>query len=956
MFALSYTLNTKAVAAILSGIIILSVVFFFFNVSYPSGPFSITPPPVKNPNVTKVPLGYLFNPQYIEPKGLQNLSFGTNSSAVQNFTLEKNGTTIITGVLTNKSSGSVIKITDLFVFAAPVFTKVTVGMNGTYRVTVLIYGKMNLTFVVPGYNKQVIPLDLKGGTQTLDLAMVPENKLTWSGYTNSSSGNTAGNITVQVSGILDQNTAFTSSAYGQFSIKLYRDSFQLTVLNSAYNSLPVPREVDLGSNLTMNITVTPNQYLYNITGTVYNKANGTVVPDALVHNQQTNQQVYSSKTGTYSIGVLAGSNRLITTHSGFFTNVSYFDASNAYYGTPIHNIYMEPYNPFVSNNTGYLGNGTSAPPLLNNTSTVNLSNPGNYILKGTILINGTSNPVSGASLEFLVNMNGSIYGNRVITNSTGHYNTSFLYTGKYRILVESVFYDNKTIDVSITKKINYYNFTLTPKTGKTVNVTGYVLDSRNLLPIMNASVSSILYSNKLVAATTFTNQTGYFSMTLIEGNYTFTASAYGFKPNSTGVINMNVSRNIQILLTPVSTFPVGSTPCLFALGNTPNYGLPDLTPAQIVRDVNISGTISTSTVYNLTVHLNASSGISLQNTPFVLYINIYGQIYYYLGATNSSGFGYLPCLNGGSYEMLAETFYDRGTTSNITVTSNMTTWLNLTTLTQYSGTLFMQNSFNWTHGLGANVPYSKFSLTNSILPVNLLFTSLINSTKVSFMGYNGTFNFTYNNSHFIVNSFSIPFSGFSISRTVSLIAFEVILTGNTTSEWIYSITGIVQPTSVFSGLHVFDFMAHTGSFTASANLFGYSSFMKNKTVKVTALQPQKYLYFNESTEISNLSWNGGFPSGNNVDMNYSGSIPLNALIFKGLLPYTAPLNSTIYINGTLQGALLSQGNNQTTFTLNQYYQASGYVKVEISIPPNSNGGFSGGLGSLEIFYHTIQLV
>lgn len=938
----------------MAGIIILSVVFFYFNVAYPSGPLTITPPPVQKPNVTKVPLGYLFSPQYLEPKGMENLSYGTNSSSVGNFTLDKNGTTIITGLVTNKSSGNLITLTSLYVFAAPVYTQSFIGLNGTYKITVLIYGQMNLTFAVPGYKKQIISLNLQGGTYRMDLQFEPEKKLTWNGTTKSTTGAILSNVTVQAAGFLDGSSIFTSNLQGNFSISLYKDSYHLTALYTGYNSIPNPMEIDLSTSIHQNLTLTPKSSLYNLTGYVYSKVNDTPISNAKVINQQTNQKVFTNTQGYYVIGVISGMNRLFASHAGYYTNVSYFNASGIYYVNPVHNIYLEPLNPFLGNNTGYYGNSTQYPPLGNNSSTLNPKQSGTHLLTGRILVNGTSLPVTSTSLLFLVNINGSAYADYVITNSTGYYKTYFFYAGQYNILVESVLYKNKMLNVQITGAVTYDNFTLVPLNNKTLTVNGYVKNSRTLLPIANASVSAIYMKNNLVANTAYTNRTGYFSITIIEGNYTFIAASFGYKSNSTGVLDITANRTITIYLTPVQTLPVGSPPSLIAIGNSSSYGLPDLSPSQIAKSFNGTGSITSNSIYNITFHFNDSSGNSIVFTEFVIYLNVYGQVYYYIGMTNSSGFGYIPSINGGTYEILPEMFYYRGTVQNLTVVSNSTTWLSMRNLYTYGATMYLQNSFNLSNSLSANVPSGPLSITDSILPLPMGQLHLINSTKYTFVGYNGSFNFTYSNKHFVQKSFSLVISGAAGSILVSLTAFEIVVHGSTSTSWHYSIQGLVYNVAESGGVTTQYQMAYSGIFNISASLSAFP-LTDYKTETLTNSRTVANVYFNQTTGIASLNLNNIALIGSDVQMQYSGSIPLNAVIFKGILPYSAPSNSTVYINNTYEAVNFVQGNNQTTFILNSYYLASVSINVEVNIPPNSNGGFNGGLGSLELYYYQSSL-
>ncbi len=938
----------------MAGIIILSVVFFYFNVSYPSGPLNLSPPPVNTKNITKTPLGYLFKPQYLEPKGMQNLSFGTGPSDVMNFSLQKNGTTIITGQLMNKSSGSPISLSTLYVFAAPIYTVSSVGLNGSYKITVLILGSMNLTFAVPGYRKVVVHLDLQGGTYAMDLSLVPEKKYMWNGTTRSTSGASVGNVRVEANGFLDGTTVFSTGQNGHFSIPLFEDSYQITAIVSGYNSIPSPREVGITGPLYKNLTLTPKSNLMNITGYVLSKVNHKPVSSARVFNQQTNQYAFSNSKGYYTIGVISGLNRLFTTHSGYYVNLSYFNDTGTFFGTPIHNIYMEPLNPFLGNSTGYYGNSTGTPGLSNNSSSLNQNQTGNHLLTGKILVQGTSLPVANTELLFLINVNGSVYADTVITNSTGYYKTYFFYGGHYSIMVESVLYSNKLVSVSVSGPVTYYNFTLVPLKNKTVHIAGYVKNSRDLLPVANASVTAVYMKNQLIAGSVYTGQNGYFTMPLITGNYTFVASAYGYKTNTTGTIDLTSNTSITIYLTPVKSLPVGSRPCLNATGVSPSFGLPDLSPAQINRDLSGSGSITAQTMYRVTFHFNDSFKQSISNTQYVVYFKIFGQVYYTKGFTNSTGYGNLSCINAGNYEILPEMFYYRGSVENISVNSNTTLWFSMNRLSSFTGTFYLQNSFNLSRSLPGNVPNGPLALTDSILTIQVYATHLINSTEFTFSGYSGTFNFTYSNVHFLHSSFSLAINGRSKSMSVGLTPYEIIINGNAATTWQYSISGIGINVGAPSGLSVHYYLARLGLFNVTAGISGFPS-IDYRIVSLSGSGPIRNVYFNQTTGESNFSLSGTSLAGSDFQMDYSGYVPANSIIFRGLIPYSIPSNSSIYFNNSRQSVNLVQGNNQTAFTLNSYYMASLKLNVKVDIPPNSNGKFIFSNGNLVIYYYQVSL-
>lgn len=947
-------MNTKAVAAVVAGIIILSVVFFQFNVTYPTGPLKINPPPVTGHNVTKIKLGYLFSPQYAEPPEVQNLSFGTGISSTNNFTFIKNGTTVIEGQLTNATSGNIINRTHLFVLASPVYTETTVGPDGTYAVNVLVYGQMNLTFVVPGYQKKIVPVNLGGGAVHVNLAFQPEHKIQWTGSTVSSTGTLLPNVTVNSNAFFDGPQMFFSNKLASFSVHLYEDYYPLSVNYADYNSIPAPRSVSLSAPLHQNLTLTKKTYAFNLTGHVYNKVTDKPIAMAKVLDQQTNMYSMTNAQGFYMVGAVNGINRLITSHSGYFTNVSYYNGSQSNFSLPVHDIYLEPLNPFLTNSTGFYGNSSKYPSLTNNSSVPDLNQTGSYLLTGQITVNGTSIPIANTSFTFLVNVNGSVYGDSVKTNASGHYFAYFYCAGQYSILVQSVLYESKVISVSISRSTTYDNFSLIPYGNRSIYVTGYVKNRLDQVPIGGASISAVYVKNHLVASSVSTNRNGYFSMVLISGKFTFSVSKYGFITNTTGVIGIDSNISMIFNLTPQKSLPVGSNPSLHAAGKSPSYGLPDLPPSQIYSSLTNSGTIYSTAVYNLTLHFNDSFMQSISNTSFVVYVKVNDQLYYYLGTTDSAGFSYLPGMNAGLYDILPETFYYRGTVQTINVSGNATLWFTLTKNYVFGSTMYLQNTFNLSHSLSGNVPGGPLDLTNSILSMSIVHADLANSTMFNFSGYNGTFNFTYLNEHFVQNSFSVIIAGHTAYRTVGLNPFEIVLNGNTTASWEYHISGTTYNYNSPGGLSVYYNLERLGHFNLTVGLNGFQVY-KYMSITLTDSTPVKEVYFNQTSGSAGLYWKGGEPYGSNVRMLYSGTLPSDVFVYAGLLPYSAPNNISVYMNGTLQGAQIIQESGQTAFTLNSYYLASGSLNVAIDIPPNISGGFNGGTGNLEIYYYQISL-
>lgn len=939
-------------AAILAGIIILSVVFFYFNVSYPSGPLKITPPPIKPKNVTK--LGYLFDPQYAEPLSMRNLSFGTGPSAINNFTLEKNGTTIVSGTVYNKSNGAPIENSLLYVFAAPVYTIAATRSNGSYSFQVMIIGKMNFTFDVLGYKQLVLPVDPNGNTIHLNIYLSPEKRLNWHGITEYANGTHAPDVTIHADGFLGGLISTSrSNLSSEFSFNLYEDSYQLTVIAPGLNTLPKPPEIELKSNTLQNLTVSSITNHYNLSGYVRNRANNTPVPGAFVFDQQDNAQAYSNVSGYYTISVVNSLNRLITSHAGFFTNVSIVDIQ----GQPnsLHDIYLEPLNPFLNNSTGYYGNSSSVSQLNNNTSSALYNQTGKFILTGTVTVNGTNLPVSNTTLLFLTNLNGSVYYDRVATNATGHYETTFYYKGHYVFLIKSALYQDRMLYVNITNPVNYRNFTLVPKSSDTIVVTGHTINSVYGTPVNGAAVTALFAQNNLSVGSKLTNKSGFFSFLLVKGNYTFVASAYGYQTNYTGVYDFTANASVIINLTPLQSLPSSSSPCLKLMGTALYYGLPDLTPAQISAMLSGSGNVTSNSMFNLTLHFNSTLSVPIGNTPFVVYFRVLGGMYYANGTTNSNGVAHISCIPQGSYEILPEMFYYSGNVLNVTVNSNMTVWLTMSQKQLLSGSIHLINVFNSSKAINSSTPVRSLALTDSILPMPASVSKTSSYTAFSFNGYTGVFDFNYTNIHFLPASFNITFTTRAVTLTENLTSYEISLAGNTAGSWNYSVTGIVQSASSPAGVSDYYYLAEQGSYSVTATLTAYP-YPYSYKLTLTASSPEQTVYFNESAKVNNLTLASPvFFNTTYTMLNYSGSFSSGSLIYGGVINIVVPLNTEIFYKNVLQQTNYAQGTNTTTFALNKFLKSSSSTfELSIYVPSGSNLNFKS-LEVLEVFYYQVSL-
>lgn len=915
-------MNRRSIVVIVIGIFLLSMVFYYVSPSYPTGPLQVKPPVNVNPkNVSS-----FFNPQYVEPSTLQSMYYGLNGSSIFNFSLTHLGDTYITGTVFNNSSGQPLSGGEFYAFASPVYTEVPISPDGSYKIEVLVEGQMDLMFKVPGFKRIQKNFTLSGNTVHYNIFLDPETPERLSGYTVSSFGLLVPGVIINVSSFFYGNSTYVSSSTGHFSMSLYRDSYSITVNKTGYLPIPSPSRINLFYSEDLNITIYHILRVYDVSGYVKEK-DGNFISGATVSDTNGRGTYLTNQTGYYQLQVENGPGKISALHAGYFTNTTTLWVNSS---VTDHNITLTPLDPL--GNGSFSCNSTAVINQLENyTSSINYNNLGNYTLQGYVTLNGTEIPLDCTPLVMDVNSFGNYFGTALRTNITGYYRVTFSYPGSYTILVNSVHYHSRLINVTISSGVNYANFSLIPLPNSTMLLHVFVRNAFDHTGIVNATVLLRDKQTGSVVEFNTTSITGEANFTIVSGNFSAYASATDYYSNETPYIYINANYTITVNLTPKDNFLLNSSG-ISPMVYEEDYGLPDHSPDQIGYILNSTGEngsiVAPSEHYNLTL-LFSSGSVSLSYTPFVTYFRILGSIYYYSGETNSTGYGIIHNIPAGKYAMLPEMFYYNGSVINISVDASLTITLHMLAKTTYSDSVDAYNTYNMTAGIGASVPQRYLNLTDSILTMPFTAQSSSTGTLFQYSGYYGLFNFSYFNISFLPGNVSVAVRGVQ-ETPLPLSPYEILVEGVSTESWNYSVPGYKSVDNLI-GEHSGYYLVHSGSISVTFTMDRLNHDFVSSAL-LDASSPQAQIYFNVSsssvveksileeenitTGLWNIEFSGPLASGSiivagNVDANVS---PLhNVSVGSTQLPFTS-----------------SSGSDYTDIYLDDYYYFTG-SEVDIYI-------------------------
>ncbi len=916
-------MNSKGVAAFIAAIIVLSSLFFFIHVVPPTGPVKIPKNVIPPPNVNET---FFYN-ETIVP-----VTLDTDNATLFNFSFSGNATTVITGYLTNASSGQLIQGSEAYISVYPAGA-ISLINSGRYSFTALRAGTGYFFIKVPGFAKKEVLLSLTGKTIWLNLSLRAAVKYSVSGSTVYQNGTAVSNVQVIFSGIFSSGTVMSNSQ-GLFSIDLYNDSYSIVVYKKFINPQPYPYELNVsGSNITdEKLTLTSNHPIFNVSGYVLTATHSTI-SDANVHSFNDNRTTYTNNMGFYTIQVPLGTDTINASKAGYGANQTtlYVDSNK----TDV-NITLNSINPFKTPSYQI-----PPPPVPVYNSTVNYSESGTYILEGKV--NNTLNglPVALTLLNFISVENGTYRDTPVETSLYGYYVIEFNYPGNYSFLIETLPYFGYYLNVTIVKNVTLDNFSLTPKSSFIFTLTGEITNAYNHLYIPGASVVVDLYNISNLSVTVKTNSSGFYDINLVEGNYTFNASAVDYLSNETKMLYIDKNLSLNISLTPIVN----------GLQTWTNELIPGLTKADVIANLSGAGNYTSSYFENVTFNLiNASTDKPIVSTYFLVIFRVSGHDFYLIKETNSSGSLYAGDLESGNYRFfIASTLYNSfSTTISNTAPVNLT--VSLTPRQLYITHITLFDAANTTSE-GMSVPPQTLLITNSSLPIEINYAFTSNGTVFSFPGYNATFNISYENVHFITVSFNITITERNTSKTVAVTPYAIVLDFDTVKSFYYAIdSGSLSLVSAGSGN--ITILGLSGTNLLAINLTGAKNdYYKNATLTTTS--PIFYAFLNVSDKQERLDTSSYQDNGVELVYVFSNTTSVTGEIYSGNVSLNLSGITYLYINNSNVSFTLSYTGTYSVIYLDTDFQVNGSISVKI-ITYNTSANVH--IAShFEVYYYGVSL-
>ena len=715
-------MNAKAIALMVVGIVLVSFVFSYFHVGYPTGI-----PDIKQDIAV------------FQNQGYNGIGLGNGKTTINP---QGKADVVIQGYIKNASSNSPLDNSQLFAFVSLADTSTFTSSSGFYQITVLYSGTYTMAFKVYSYKTQYVSLSVFGNTVWNNMSLTPAHRFPIEGKTVGfgSVSTVEPNISMNLQGFFGQSDLIItkSNSHGYFNISAYNDSYYISVTTPQYGRTTVPSYLNVSGpqkSPPALIQVLPLKY-YSVSGYVLNNLTKPV-PGATVISLQSNRSTTSDGTGYYNLTVQYGSVKVTAYMLGFGAGMNFTFVSK---NLADFNITLININPFSGQGTNGANSGTGVsgiPPsaggnisraLQGNTSSVNYAKgPSNtlYSLSGNITDSTTGQKVALTYLKFYLNVNGTIFYENVPTNGTGVYHLVLQYPGDYKFVVYSPFYDDYQFSYNVTGN-QYWNFNLTPFGSHVYTVTGYVKNKLGT-ELQGISVSAnYVYQPKLKNVSTeynMTNGSGEYSLRVFEANYTFSASGLGYSTNYTAMINVdrNVS-DVNITLPYINPFSSGSGSGTSGVGNPQSSNLSSF----------LGGGKNASTVYynetggpgkyNITgIVTNSNNSLPVFNTELEFFANVSGTTYHESVKTGLEGQYVLNLSYKGNYTMAVYSQDYYLFTEKFTVRGNLSANFDMTPLPNYmfyrSGTILNTegpvNTSKISVGIDGHYFYAKQNSTNS---------------------------------------------------------------------------------------------------------------------------------------------------------------------------------------------------------------------------------------------------
>lgn len=631
--------NLKLVGALAVAAILLGSSIFLFHENYDAKPY------------IKVNIPQLY-------EGEQKMfSFSTLGTSIGP---ENNGTYILEGYVYNEVGKPLIN-TNITVFDFPWDVSTITNSTGGYEINVLLFGTFTMGIISKGYSQSLFTYTNLNGRDVWENVSLKKTYLySVTGYAYTlQGGSNSSRVKVPDVNIYFRNFYATyntlSNNTGNFSVKLQNSNYIIYVEKSGFSANVTPEFLNVtGKNVT-NLKLElelPNNILFTINGTVFNKLNQPISTGISVEDVFEGRVVSNSTTlpdGSYSISVPAGYNQLYFKGIGF--NINY--TNEIFVNSSINNlnISLTAWDPFSGQPLNSQQKGLSFLPsfmkgeaenYLKSNSAINYKQNEKVFSKIQISNSFYSEYPQNISFEnkfygvVAGNFNGTIYYDSVILNSNAITELETDFPGIYNIILYIPGFSLITLSANNEIHYNSYYENAVPLSGQTFNITGSGINSVNGNPLYYSNYT--LYENGIPVSSQdyITDGTYRFPVFIdVHQSYTlnftihieengFISQNYSLIVNSTKISNPNIFSMGTIGLSPVKSIGNGFEENLIPVAC---YSVSAL--EKNLTENYTTNLQSSSSSENLFLFYHSNSKLSYTIMYALVYINgvIYGKVF-----------------------------------------------------------------------------------------------------------------------------------------------------------------------------------------------------------------------------------------------------------------------------------------------------------------------------------------
>ena len=985
-------ISPKAIAIMIAAIIIASSSFFIFHVSYSTE--------IPNLKIPKIHPPQIFQQ---ESQLLAGSTLGTSFSFVSNATFNLEGY-----IYTNSGNGLVpLANKAAYVYVFPWVDEVTTTSNGFYSATMVHYGSYTVGYTSQNFTEVTKSFSIiQGSSDWQNVTLSPANFYKTTGNTVLSNGSIVPDVQIVFHAFFGDYTALSGNN-GTFSTALPSAMYISLTLKGGYYKFPKPLFFNV-TGVTNHLTLTmnkTNQLLYfNVSGYLFNKigqpVSGGIVSDLYLGNGSSAPQVLATATsifnGSYIIRVPEGYSLLYANGASYlysvvpdaisglasagqilsdlqilpklFVNASLYD----------ENATLTEKDPFTPTGTG--NNGTQLIPvydrgevnhfLYRNYSTINYGNGIPFSRASTLNfialnLNESYAPLSNYPVAVISNISGTPYYETFFTNSTGGLQVPVYFTGSYSIVIFIPGFHSEQYLVSNGVFLNAY---LQPLRGEYFNISGYILNKINGVPLNSAWVNNSLAG---IFPVNYTQSSGlkpgqyrvfvfydthfpFLSTNSMPEQFVINASYQGFISSSI-TLNLNKGQNLtneNISLVPVQIIGFNSQGAPISQWGGTTSGIPGINAINVSKNLSTSNAVDDITyntygptppsLINITL-LNYQTQVNgvyppIPGLPVQIFILVNGVIYNTTAIANSTGvvhFHLLYIMYFGT-QMYGINYVESGATS-LFVSNALHNNYSSGMISRNSVliTMKLENSFALYHKLAKqniSVLETSLSVTNSSLPISpeSIYENPFIGTEFNYSLPQGNYSFAYTSSSFVSKTFSF-FNNVSSSlreKTEFIQGYGLVFN-----------TSTIMPYYMYVNYS----LKNQGIYNNKVNFTDFANGQHLLNLSINSLSMNYAIYYNASgqTPIPLNFWN--FSSNDPVEYVWYNT---SSFIIRNIGTTGVVTGSTIYYNTSstfssngVSGYIYKIVFNGTTSNV-EYNLSSGtqvdFVQLNAKYPPLSN--------------------